>query len=145
MSTDSCVAPEREKHKTPTQCFNTNLCPQQFYLSQLKQSWSCLSFCNITLLSPDLCLSYTEQFPEQFIKFSGRYPKAVAGVIRSTSVRELSISGRRTVGELHEGWGEVISHMQGRPMALKGHKAILCVELLDFKGVFTELALIPFP
>lgn len=35
--------------------------------------------------------------------------------------------------------------MQGRPMALKSHKAIiLCVELLDLKRVFTEPALILF-
>lgn len=51
---------KREKHRTLTQCFNTSLCPQQFYLSQLKQSWSCPSFCNITLLIPNLCLSYTK-------------------------------------------------------------------------------------
>lgn len=36
--------------------------------------------------------------------------------------------------------------MQGRPTALKSHKAVtLYIELLDFKGAFTEVALIFFP
>lgn len=104
MSTDPCIAPGREKN---TEHQHNALIPvsalSSFYLSQLKQSRSCPSFCNITLLSPDLCLSYTKQFPEQFIKFDGRYPKAVAGVTGSTSVRELSISGRGTGGELRGG------------------------------------------
>lgn len=87
-----------------------------------------------------------KHFPEQFINSAGGNQKPLLELqgVQESESREFQAEERKmncTGREL----GEAITHMQGRPKALKSHKAVtLYIKLLDFKGAFTEVALIFF-